>query len=87
MMSGLAVTTCSSALRLWFCLNSKSPKALERAKLPASRGKRISFMLHACTGPKGKDRERRTIHSTELNEAAGCDNAGVLAFIDGLVVV
>jgi len=35
--SGSAVTTCCSAGRSLFCLNSKSPNARESAKLPLTR--------------------------------------------------
>ena len=37
MISGSTVTICFSALKAWFCLNSKSPIARDNAKLPLTR--------------------------------------------------
>ncbi len=51
-ISGSAVTICCSAGKLWFCLNSKSPSARDRARLPgeSEKGGKKERKGKACNG-------------------------------------
>lgn len=72
MISGSAVTTCCSACKVKFCLNSKSPIARDNAKLPD-----ISNGRHWVL----------TVHTTKFDKATGSSDACRLLLVGGLVII
>lgn len=85
--NSLPVTICSVAGKVEFCLNSKSPRALDRARLPLAKDgmsfKNFDGVVTVLINDVGK----LTVYTSKLYKTASCNDSRRLNAVDRLMVV